>query len=376
MINFFTNIKNYLFIFKNINSITSKRYKVVFYSESKNYQKYSLILIDFLLTKFPGEILYVSSDKLDFINNDKIKNLYIGKGLILQYFFSKIQASNLITTTTDLGNNIIKKNKFVNNYIYYFHAPVSTTRVYTTKAFDNYDSILCIGNFQINEILKREKIKKINKKKLHKCGYFYFDYLINKINSNHNKDEILIAPSWNYNEKNFINEDFENIIDELIKKNLKVKFRPHPEHFKRSIFFIEKISKKFNTENFKLDTNLENIESMEKAICLITDNSGIAMEFSLIMKKPVLYFDSLSKIHNKEVDDYKELMNIEDEVRDNFGYKFSKNEIHKLKDLINLSKKDFDLNKKKNIDKFLNLNFFNISKTKFFLEKNINDIFI
>jgi YidC/Oxa1 family membrane protein insertase len=376
MINFFTNIKNYLFIFKNINSITSKKYKVVFYSESKNYQKYALILIDFLITKFPGEILYVSSDKLDFINNDKIKNLYIGKGLMLQYFFSKIQALNLITTTTDLGNNIIKKNKFVDNYIYYFHAPVSTTRVYTTKAFDNYDTILCIGNFQINEILKREKIKKINKKKLHECGYFYFDYLINKINLNHNKDEILIAPSWNYNEKNFINEDFENIIDELIKKNLKVRFRPHPEHFKRSRSFIEKISKKFNTENFTLDTNLENIESMEKAICLITDNSGIAIEFSLIMKKPVLYFDSLSKIHNKEVDDYKELINLEDEVRDNFGYKFSKNEIHKLKDLINLSKNDFNLNKKKNIDKFLDLNFFNISKTKFFLEKNINNILI
>lgn len=376
MINFFTNIKNYLFIFKNINSITSKKYKVVFYSESKNYQKYALILIDFLITKFPGEILYVSSDKLDFINNDKIKNLYIGKGLMLQYFFSKIQALNLITTTTDLGNNIIKKNKFVDNYIYYFHAPVSTTRVYTTKAFDNYDTILCIGNFQINEILKREKIKKINKKKLHECGYFYFDYLINKINLNHNKDEILIAPSWNYNEKNFINEDFENIIDELIKKNLKVRFRPHPEHFKRSRSFIEKISKKFNTENFTLDTNLENIESMEKAICLITDNSGIAIEFSLIIKKPVLYFDSLSKIHNKEVDDYKELINLEDEVRDNFGYKFSKNEIHKLKDLINLSKNDFDLNKKKNIDKFLDLNFFNISKTKFFLEKNINNILI
>ncbi len=376
MINFFINIKNYLSIFKNINSITSKKYKIVFYSENKNYQKYTLILIDFLISKFPGEILYVSSDKLDFINNDKIKNLYIGKGLMLQYFFSKIQASNLITTTTDLGNNIIKKNKFVDNYIYYFHSPVSTTRVYTTKAFDNYDSILCIGNFQINEILKREKIKKINKKKLHECGYFYFDYLMNKINLNRNKDEILIAPSWNYNEKNFINEDFENIIDELIKKNFKVKFRPHPEHFKRSRFFIEKISKKFNTENFIFDTNLENIESMEKAICLITDNSGIAIEFSLIIKKPVLYFDSLSKIHNKEVDDYKELINLEDEVRDNFGYKFSKNEIHKLKNLINLSKNDFDLNKKKNIDKFLDLNFFNISKTKLFLEKNINNIFI
>ena len=376
MIKFFINIKNYLSIFKNINSITSKKYKIVFYSENKNYQKYTLILIDFLISKFPGEILYVSSDKLDFINNDKIKNLYIGKGLMLQYFFSKIQASNLITTTTDLGNNIIKKNKFVDNYIYYFHSPVSTTRVYTTKAFDNYDSILCIGNFQINEILKREKIKKINKKKLHECGYFYFDYLINKINLNYNKDEILIAPSWNYNEKNFINEDFENIIDELIKKNFKVKFRPHPEHFIRSRFFIEKISKKFNTENFILDTNSENLESMEKAICLITDNSGIAIEFSLIIKKPVLYFDSLSKIHNKEVDDYKELINLEDEVRDNFGYKFSKNEIHKLKDLINLSKNDFDLNKKKNIDKFLDLNFFNISKTKVFLEKNINNIFI
>ena len=50
----------------------------------------------------------------------------------------------------------------------------------------------------------------VKKKKLIKTGFFYFDYLtskIDKINSDNN--EILVAPSWNKNKKNFINEDFE-----------------------------------------------------------------------------------------------------------------------------------------------------------------------
>ena len=37
-------------------------------------------------------------------------------------------------TLTDLNNNIVKKNKFVKNYIYFFHAAVSTTRIYTSTA--------------------------------------------------------------------------------------------------------------------------------------------------------------------------------------------------------------------------------------------------
>ena len=53
--------------------------------------------------------------------------------MVFTIFFRNIKTSNLFITLTDLDNSIIKKNKYVKNYIYYFHGSVSTTKVYTEK---------------------------------------------------------------------------------------------------------------------------------------------------------------------------------------------------------------------------------------------------
>ena len=63
-----------------------------------------------------------------------------------------------------MGNHLVKKPENIDRYIYYFHGAVSTTKVYTATAFDNYDIILCNGDYHLNEIRKRESIKKIKKK--------------------------------------------------------------------------------------------------------------------------------------------------------------------------------------------------------------------
>jgi len=152
-------------IFKNIVKFSSKRIKIIFYSENKNYLKYSYLLIESFSKIYPNQILYVSSDRDDYIHSLKVKNLYVGYGFFLQYFFLKIKANNFFLTTTDLGNSILKKTKNINRYIYYFHSAVSTLRAYTSKAFDNYDMILCNGDYQVNEIKKRENLNNFKKKK-------------------------------------------------------------------------------------------------------------------------------------------------------------------------------------------------------------------
>ena len=331
-------------------------------------------LLDYLINSYPNQILYASSDKNDFIENKNLINLYVGKRYSLQYFFSKLKAKNLFTTTIDLGNNILLKTKNINNYVYYFHSPVSTTKVYTAKAFDNYDTILCIGNFQKKEIQKREQIKSINKKKLIECGYFYFDYLNIKIEKNFQSEEILLAPSWNYNEKNFINEDFDLIIEHLLERNFKVRFRPHPEHFKRSLKFINYLKDKYISQQFFLDEEIENYYSMKNAKCLITDNSGIAIEFSLVLKKPVFYYESKSKIHNTDIKYFEEMLNIEEYVKKEFGYIFDKSGIKDLEILINNNIGKHNDQKFIKIDNFLKKNFYNFNKTNQFLKDNIENI--
>ena len=279
----------------------------------------------------------------------------------------------MFLTLTDLDNTIVKRNKFIKNYIYFFHGAVSTTKVYTSTAFDNYDTILCNGDYQVNEIQLREDLQNLKKKKLIKSGYPYFDYLNSKLNKNDVNDEILIAPSWNKNKKNFINENFEKIIDKTLKSGFKVRFRPHPENLKRSQMFLNSIKKKFISEFFTFDDEPENYKAFEKAKCLITDNSGISIEFLLLMRRPIIYFDDFDKIHNNQAENFKNLETIDDRIKFRFGSFFKENEIDDLKNIIEQSILSFKENNEE-IDKFTDTNFFNFKKTSNFIDNNLANI--
>ena len=365
----FDKLKNNYYIVKEILYLRKIKPKYLFFSENKTYQKYTYLLIEALVKKYPNEVYYVSADINDKINNIGVRNIFIGKGFLMNIFFLIIRAQNIYLTVTDLGNHAVKKTKNVDNYVYYFHSPLSTSKIYTETAFDNYDVILCNGDYHFNEIRKRESQKKIKKKKLIKTGYFYFDYLKDRINNQVEANEILIAPSWNYNQKNFINENLEEIIRSVLKKGYNVKFRPHPENFKRSMNIINSFKKNFSNEKFILDENTENINSMENAKCLITDNSGIAIEFLLLFKKPVLYFEDIDKVHNTKFNEYNDLITMDQKVKKTFGYIFKKEDIKDLDTIINKSISDFR-NKDAEINDFINNNFYNYGMTI----KNLNDL--
>lgn len=370
--NFFSKIKFFVSSLDILQDLKNHKPKIVFFSEHKSYQKYSKILIDFISSNNSEQIYYLSLDKDDKIINKKVKNYFIDLRLV-NYIFKNLKAQNLFLTVTDLGNNLIKKTNNIDNYIYYFHSPVSTTKNYTTKAFDNYDTIMCNGQFQIDEIRVRENLKNLTKKNLIPSGYFYFDYLIKNINHNNNLKKILIAPSWNNQMSNFINENFVKLIDVLIKKNFKVIFRPHPEHFKRSKNILKKIKNNFSQQNFEFDKDANNFKSMEEAKCLITDSSGIAIEYMLIMNRPVLYLDEYDKIHNSEFNDYSSLQTIDIKIKNNFGYLFTKKDFDIIDNIINNSQDDFQ-KKLPLLKYFINEHFFNFGKTKNFLKLNLNKI--
>ena len=368
---FSDNLKNFFVKFKEINKISNKKPRFIFYSENVAYLKYGYSLIEHLSKKYPGEVYYVSSDVNDKLLNLNVINIYIGQGFLLHYFFKRVVTDNLFMTLTDLNNDIIKRNNFVKNYIYFFHGAVSTTRIYTSTAFDNYDTILCNGEYQIKEIRQREKIENLKEKKLIKSGFFYFDYLKSKIDGIHNSNEILVAPSWNKNRLNFINEDFVEILANLLNSGHKVRFRPHPETVKRSRNLMESYKVKFKNENFVFDDNSENLEAMKNAKCLITDNSGISIEYMLLFKKPVIFYSDFDKVHNESFDKFKDLTPIEDTIKDKFGYEFNKHELNNIENIINQAIETFDINE---LDNFIKTNFYNYGNTIDYFDKNFSKI--
>ena len=355
-------IKNFLISLVNFYKfflINKKEKDFVFYSESKYYREHFIDLINSLIHFKQKKIIFITSDFDDYhFFKDKIKCFYVPSVFFIKVLFITLNCRFLIMTLTDLGNHLLKS-KNCEKYVYFFHALASTHEIYTNTAFSNYDIILSNGKYQEKELIFNENLLNTPKKEIINTGYFFLDYIKN--NSNQDRvtiSNILFAPSWNYNETNLFNNQSINIIETLLRNNFSVTLRPHPEHYKRSITVLKKIKKHFyKDKNFLLDNNLSNIESMEKAELIITDNSSIVFEYVLIFKRPIIYIDYKKKIHN--IDRKKiPIKTIEDEFRKIFGKKISWEDLNDLPNLcMNLIKENkIDKNK---VDTFIKQNISN-----------------
>ena len=83
---------------------------------------------------------------------------------------------------------------------------MSTHKTYTEGAFDNYDIIFACGQYQKDEIRKREKLKKLKRKTVIVSGYLYLDYLNNyknKFNLNNKEKNNFNRPILEYGWKRF-----------------------------------------------------------------------------------------------------------------------------------------------------------------------------
>ena len=100
---------------------------------------------------------------------------------------------------------------------------------------------------------------------------------------------------------------------------------------------------------------------MKNSALLITDYSGIALEFVLIFKRPVIFINDVPKIHNIEFEKISK-NTIEDEIRNKFGHQINANEINDIKYQVELAIKNFDF-KEKFIDDYLINKFYNFGKS-------------
>ena len=351
MFNFFKSISELL----KLTNTDEKYRKFIFFSEGKFYTNHFIDLVD-NLKKIYGKdyIHYVTLDKFEKSKLSNHANVYVvNNSFVVRLLFKIIKCETFIMTMSDLGNHL-EKSKNCKNFVYFFHAASSIFRRYTKNAFKNYDIIFVNGEYQKKELMYEEEKFLIPKKKIIVTGYFYLDRL-KKISqkSLSINNCVLFAPSWNYSKKNLFDNYAIIIIEHLLKNNFKVILRPHPEHFKRSLKIIDEIKAKFsNNKNFVFDTSYSNLDSMEKAQILITDNSAIDIEYMLIFKRPVIYLDYVDKIHNESFL-FNELDTIEDEFKISFGEKLNIEKLDSLADFCFsiLKNKKVDIEKIKNFEK-------------------------
>ena len=301
---------------------------IVFYSENENSMLIFKSLISELTNKHNLNICYVTSSKDESIlkkPNNRIKSFFIGDGVVRTKFFLNLKAKILIMTMPDLETFHIKKSKvYPVHYVYLFHSMVSTHLIYRRSAFEHFDSIFCVGNYQLDEIRSTEKLYNLKPKNLIRYGYGHLDNLLEKYSkrirlpkNNENKLHILLAPSWS---DDGLFENFgEKVIDILLREGYKVTFRPHPMSQKKSKKKIDRMTEKFSkNESFLLEQNIFNFDSFLFSDIMITDWSGAALEFAFAFEKPVLFIDVPKKINNPEYEKIPQVP-IEVSIREKIG---------------------------------------------------------
>jgi len=285
---------------------------IVFYSESSVllYPHVEQIIKE--LEKRDQKICYVTSSKDDPIfknENKKIKSFYIGDGSAKYKFFWELKAKVVIMTMPDLENYWIKRSiVFPVHYVYVFHTPASTHMVFQRSAFDQFDSIFCVGQYHVQEIRATEQLYNLKQKNLVECGYGLLDKLIRSRSSlpqqqnflsKNNKKNVLIAPSWG--KQNLLESTGIELIKILLDAGYHVTVRPHPMTVKKSSKLIKQIKEKFEKNpDFLLDTNASSFEQLFSSYALITDWSGIGHEYAFVCERPVIYVDVPKKAWNKE----------------------------------------------------------------------------
>ena len=301
---------------------------IVFYSENENSMLIFKSLISELTNKHNLNICYVTSSKDESIlkkPNNKIKSFFIGDGVVRTKFFLNLKAKILIMTMPDLETFHIKKSKvYPVHYVYLFHSMVSTHLIYRRSAFEHFDSIFCVGNYQLDEIRSTEKLYNLKPKNLIRYGYSHLDNLLEKYSkrillpkNNENKLHILLAPSWS--DDGLFENISEKVIDILLREGYKVTFRPHPMTQKKSKKKIDRMTEKFSkNESFLLEQNISNFDSFLFSDIMITDWSGAALEFAFAFEKPVLFIDVPKKINNPEYEKIPQVP-IEVSIREKIG---------------------------------------------------------
>lgn len=321
--------------YKRFFSIANKH--LVFYSESSGFYKYFADVIDYLLQHSNLSIHYITSDPNDAIfqkaqKEPRIRPYYIGEKRLITLMM-KMDADMVVMTTPDLDNFYLKKSYVKKDveYIYTAHGVGSTNLLLRNCALAHFDTIFCIGPYQIEELREEEYVYNLPSKTLVPCGYGLLDSVMTAYDSSlskrlKEKPQVLIAPSWQPD--NILDTCIDPLLDSLLCGKYHIILRPHPEYCKRYPQKIAILKSRYkdklgqSSSGFELQTDFSSNETVFESDIVITDWSTICYEFSFATKRPTLFVNTPMKVMNP---DYQRLKRIplDIEIREKIGRSIS-----------------------------------------------------
>ena len=316
--------------------------KLVFYSEKSGFYKYYQTVIEYILSHSEVCIHYITSDPEDAVFSMKEPGIipyYISDNTLMPVMM-KMDAYMVVMTMPDIQQYHIKRSMVRKDieYVYMFHYPLSTHMVLRKGALDHYDTIFCIGEFQITEIRETEKVYGLKEKKLVLNGYGLLEKLYegykNTPFEKRVQKKVLIAPSWQPD--NILDSCIDKILDSILAKGYQIVVRPHPEYVKRFGDNMDAIVSRYESykgSDLHFELDFSKSSSLFDSDIVISDWSGAAYEFAFVTKRPVIFINTPPKINNSE---YKKIsvQPLEISLRDRIGLQLEVNELGRLNEKI------------------------------------------
>jgi YidC/Oxa1 family membrane protein insertase len=252
----------------------------------------------------------------------------------------RLDTDILVTTVPDLQSFHMKRSVVRDDleYIHTFHSLTSTHLVYRDKAFDHFDTVLCVGPHHVAEIRRREAMLGLPPKKLIKAGYGVYDQLAKSyagIRGQKNaKPQVLIAPSWQAD--NILDICLEPLLEALLGHGFTIIVRPHPQYIRLFPEQIKALTEKYSTDNPERAVSFELDFSDNKSVflsdLLITDWSNIGYEFAFCTLKPCLFINTPMKVMNPHYQEYG-LEPLDIVLRDTVGVSVDVDDLGNLPDI-------------------------------------------
>ena len=293
-------------------ALPQEQRKITFYSEDTHSIIYFQGLIDALTGKLGQQICYLTSDPSDPIlatQNPRIKSFFVGDSSARTMLFVQMTADVLIMTMPDLDTFYIKRSKaHPVHYVYVFHSMVSVHSQYLKGAFDHFDTIFCTGSYQCDEIRETEKTYGLPEKRLLKFGYHRLEALMDDVRRHRQRSRgldtegprrVIVAPSWG-NEA-ILEVCGGQLVQILLYAGYTTIVRPHPMTVKRTPEVIDQLRKRFQRhEGFQLQIDIRDTSTLYESHVMISDWSGVALEYAFGCERPVIFIDVPKKNRNPE----------------------------------------------------------------------------
>ena len=341
MIKILKDISCYIKLQTSVNS-----FRIGFFCENNHIFQY---LEPYILKKLKREkVLILSFQNIENNLIDKSSIFIFRTNFFRELVFLTLKLKFLYSSTPDLDKTIFKRSKFSKcKYIYLHHTPVSLTLIYNFDAFNAFDAVQTISTYQFKEM--KEIVSKNNlKTKIFKSKYLFIHKQIERNRNQIPDTDVLIAPSWN---SSFYKLNYHILLKkQLSKNNITYKLRPHPMSLAKGEIAMNDLT--------KLDIPVDKLILLNlfKYKFIITDWSGIFIEFALIFKRKGYLINTPQKMVNTNYLNY-ENRPIEISLRNILGKTYEIHNIQKIIDEIQILKKN-RINEDENVKKILNEEFY------------------